>query len=50
MAHSRIVNELEHPLPFVFFMTLSVLGTMAVGAYLFGRLGMPGPAGFFKGH
>lgn len=44
----RAVDELNHPLPFVIFTTLAVLGFAAIATHLFKQMGMPGPAAFFQ--
>lgn len=44
----RLVDELDHPVPFVFFTTLAVLGMASLATWGFKRLGMPGPASFFQ--
>lgn len=44
----RILDTLDHPIMFVFFMTLAVFGTAAVATWGFKRLGWTGPAAFFQ--
>ena len=44
----KLLDELDHPLPFLFFMLLALWGLAAVLTHLFKRFGMPGPAAFFQ--
>lgn len=44
----KFLDGLNHPLPFVLFMTLAVVGMSALLTSAFKRLGMPGPAAVFQ--
>lgn len=44
----KLLDELDHPLPFIFFTTLAVLGMAAIMTWGLKAAGMPGPAAFFQ--
>lgn len=46
----KFLDNLDHPVPFVFFMLLAIVGLQALLVVGFKRLGMPGPAALFQIH
>lgn len=42
-----LVDKLDHPVVFVIFLTLAVLGVKAFGKWAFTQLGWDGPRAFF---
>lgn len=42
------IKDLDHPVLFLLFVSLGVLGVMSLGGYITGRLGWTGAQGFFK--
>lgn len=48
MADSGPLKGLDHPIVFVFFMTLAVTGTASLITWGLKRAGLPGPAALFQ--
>lgn len=46
----KLVDNLDHPVPFVFFMLLAIVGLQSLLVVAFKRAGMPGPAALFQIH
>jgi hypothetical protein len=44
----RVIESLDHPIPFIIAITLAVLGVKALGKWAFTRLGWDGPKAFFS--
>lgn len=42
------LKDLDHPVLFLFFITLGVLGIMSIMGYFMQKLDWTGPLGFFK--
>lgn len=41
----KVIESLDHPIPFIFFVTLAVLGMSCLLTWGFKSLGWTGPAG-----
>lgn len=49
MADGKVIKTLDHPIPFLLFVTVGVIGMSALLGWLFASLNMTGPLGLVKG-